>query len=304
VVVDEQHKFGVHQRASLRRLGPDSHYLVMTATPIPRTVALSVFGDLDVTVLRGLPPGRQPVRTRRMTEERREQVYENLRQGLRAGRQAYVVCPLVEDSPASEEVKAATATFDELRSGPFRDFRLGLLHGRLSEEQKATVMDEFRAGKLDLLVCTTVVEVGVDVPNATILVVEHAERFGLAQLHQLRGRVSRGTVAGECILFAQPATEESEKRLQTVTRSSDGFALAEADLRLRGTGALFGARQHGAGDLRFGSLVCDAELLGVARKDAFALVAADAALARPEHAALRAAVERRYGATLELSEVG
>jgi ATP-dependent DNA helicase RecG len=304
VVVDEQHKFGVHQRASVRRLGPDSHYLVMTATPIPRTVALSVFGDLDATVLRGLPPGRQPVRTRRVTEERREQVFEDLRQGLRAGRQAYVVCPLVEDSPASEEVKAATATFDQLRSGPFRDFRLGLLHGRLSEEQKAAVMDEFRAGKLDLVVCTTVVEVGVDVPNATLLVVEDAERFGLAQLHQLRGRVSRGTVAGECILFAQPATEESEKRLQTVTRSSDGFALAEADLRLRGTGAIFGARQHGAGDLRFGSLVSDAELLGVARNDAFALVAADAGLARPEHAALREAVERRYGATLELSEVG
>ena len=304
VVVDEQHKFGVHQRASVRRLGPDSHYLVMTATPIPRTVALSVFGDLDVTVLRGLPPGRQPVRTRRVSDERREQVYEHLRREMRTGRQAYVVCPLVEGSPANEETKAATATFDGLRDGPFRDFRLGLLHGRLSEEQKAAVMDEFRAAQLDVLVCTSVIEVGVDVANATLLVVEHAERFGLAQLHQLRGRISRGPVAGECFLFAQPTTEDGEKRLQTVTRSSDGFALAEADLRLRGTGAIFGARQHGAGDLRFGSLIADAELLTLARKDAFALVAADAALAKPEHAGLRAAVDRRYGATLELSEVG
>jgi ATP-dependent DNA helicase RecG len=304
VVIDEQHKFGVHQRASVRRLGPDPHYLVMTATPIPRTVALSVFGDLDVTVLRGLPPGRQPVRTRRVPADRREQIYEHLRQGLRAGRQGYVICPLVEGSAGNEEVRAATETFEELRSGPFRDFRLALVHGRLSEERKASVMDDFRAGRVDLLVGTTVLEVGVDVPNATLLVVEHAERFGLSQLHQLRGRISRGTVPGECFLFGEPATEEAEKRLQTVTRSSDGFALAEADLRLRGTGEFFGARQHGAGELRFGSLILDAELLGKARKDAFALVAADTGLTRPEHAALRAAVERRYGATLELSEVG
>jgi ATP-dependent DNA helicase RecG len=304
VVIDEQHKFGVHQRANVRRLGLDPHYLVMTATPIPRTVALSVFGDLDVTVVRGQPPGRQPVRTRLVPAARREQIYEHLRLGLRAGRQGFVVCPLVEGSAEAEEGASAMATFEELRTGPFRDFRVGLLHGRLGEGEKAAVMDEFRAGRLDLLVCTTVVEVGVDVPNATLLVVEDAERFGLSQLHQLRGRVSRGKVAGECFLFAEPTTEEAEERLRIVARTSDGFALAEADLRLRGIGEFFGARQHGAGGLRFGSLIADAELLGKARKDAFSIVAADAALTRPAHAGLRAAVERRYGATLELSEIG
>jgi ATP-dependent DNA helicase RecG len=304
VVIDEQHKFGVHQRASVRRLGPDPHYLVMTATPIPRTVALSVFGDLDVTVLKGLPPGRQPVRTRRVNAKDRERIYGQLRDGLRAGRQGFVVCPLVEGSAESEDGTAATATFQELRCGPFRDFRLGLLHGRLGEADKTAVMEDFRAGRVDLLVCTSVVEVGVDVPNATLLVIEHAERFGLSQLHQLRGRVSRGGVAGECFLFAEPTTEEGEQRLRTLTRTADGFTLAEADLKLRGVGELFGSRQHGAGELRFGSLIGDAELLRKARKDAFALVAADAGLREPGHAALRAAVERRYGATLELSEIG
>jgi ATP-dependent DNA helicase RecG len=304
VVIDEQHKFGVHQRASVRRLGTDPHYLVMTATPIPRTVALSVFGDLDVTVLRGLPPGRQKVRTRRVVPAQREQVYEQLRTGLRAGRQGFVVCPLVDGSPGDEGGTAATATFEEMRTGPFRDFRVGLLHGRLGEEEKAAVMDNFREGRVDLLVCTSVVEVGIDVPNATLLVIEQAERFGLSQLHQLRGRITRGTVAGECFLFGESTTDEGEERLRTVARSADGFALAEADLRQRGTGEFFGARQHGAGSLRFGSLIADAELLGKARKDAFGLVATDAALSKPEHAALRAAVERRYGATLELSEIG
>jgi ATP-dependent DNA helicase RecG len=304
VVIDEQHKFGVHQRANVRRLGPDPHYLVMTATPIPRTVALSVFGDLDVTVLKGLPPGRQPVRTRRVNAKDRERVHDHLRDALRAGRQGFVVCPLVEESAESEDGTAATETFEELRSGPFRDFRLGLLHGRLGEADRTSAMEAFRAGRVDLLVCTSVVEVGIDVPNATLLVIEHAERFGLSQLHQLRGRVSRGNVAGECFLFAEPTTEEGEQRLRTLTRTADGFALAEADLKLRGVGELFGARQHGAGELRFGSLIGDAELLRKARKDAFALVAADAGLRSPEHAALRAAVERRYGATLALSEIG
>jgi ATP-dependent DNA helicase RecG len=303
VVIDEQHKFGVHQRARVRRLGADPHYLVMTATPIPRTVALTVFGDLDVTQIRELPPGRQPVRTRRASEDQRGRVYERIRQGLREGRQAYVVCPLVDES-AALDVRSATQTHAELSAGPFRDFRVGLLHGRQDEAEKAAVMARFRAGGLDLLVCTAVVEVGVDVPNATLLVVEHAERFGLSQLHQLRGRVSRGPVAGECFLFSQPANEESRQRLQTFVRVRDGFRLAEEDLRLRGLGELFGARQHGAGELRLGSLVDDAELLGLARRDAIALVAADAGLASPEHAALRAAVSRRYGKTLELAEVG
>ncbi|MGH7174505.1 MAG: ATP-dependent DNA helicase RecG, partial [Gemmataceae bacterium] len=195
VVIDEQHKFGVHQRARFRRLGVDPHYLVMTATPIPRTVALTVFGDLDVSIIRQLPPGRQPVATRWESAGQRERVYTRLREGLKQGRQGYIVCPLVEES-ANLDVKAAIQTHEELRDGPFRDFRVGLLHGRQDEEMKAVVMENFRKHELDLLVCTSVIEVGVDVPNATLLVIEHAERFGLSQLHQLRGRISRGAVAG------------------------------------------------------------------------------------------------------------
>ena len=303
VVIDEQHKFGVHQRARFRRLGVDPHYLVMTATPIPRTVALTVFGDLDVSLIRQLPPGRQPVVTRWEPEGQRERVYQRLREGMKQGHQGYLVCPLVEES-AMLDVKAAIQTHAELREGPFRDFRIGLLHGRQDEETKAKAMDEFRKRELDLLVCTSVIEVGVDVPNATLLVIEHAERFGLSQLHQLRGRVSRGSVAGQCYLFADPAGDEGRQRLRAFLRTTDGFALAEEDMRLRGVGEFFGTRQHGLGELRVGNLVSDADLLGAARTDAFALAANDPGLLRPEHALLRAAVLERYGMTLDLAEIG
>jgi ATP-dependent DNA helicase RecG len=303
VVIDEQHRFGVNQRAKLRRLGADPHYLVMTDTPIPRTVALTVFGDLDVSLIRQLPPGRQPVRTRLVAEAGREGVYDRVREGLRQGRQAFVVCPLVEES-AALDVTAATGAYEELRAGPFRDFRVGLLHGRMDEEARANVMGRFRAGEVDLLVSTSVVEVGIDVPNATLLVVEHAERFGLSQLHQLRGRVSRGTVGGECFLFAQPANDEARERLRLVARVSDGFRLAEEDARLRGVGEFFGTRQHGVGELSYAELVSNSELLRSARRDAFELVAADPGLSRPEYTGLRRAVLDRYGDTLELVEVG
>jgi ATP-dependent DNA helicase RecG len=303
VVIDEQHKFGVHQRARFRRLGVDPHYLVMTATPIPRTVALTVFGDLDVSIIRQLPPGRQPVATRWEPAGQRQRVYARLCEGMTQGRQAYLVCPLVEES-AALDVKAATQTHAELQAGPFRDFRVGLLHGRQDEETKAAVMESFRKHVLDLLVCTSVIEVGVDVPNATLMVIEHAERFGLSQLHQLRGRVSRGPTAGQCYLFAETPGEEGRQRLRAFLRTTDGFALAEEDMRLRGTGEFFGTRQHGMGELRVGNLVRDGDLLGLARKDAFALVAADPGLRRSEHALLRAAVLERYGRTLDLAEIG
>jgi ATP-dependent DNA helicase RecG len=303
VVIDEQHKFGVHQRARFRKLGVDPHYLVMTATPIPRTVALTVFGDLDVSVIHELPPGRQPVVTRWVTETRREWVYKKLREGLAQGRQAYVICPLVEESDVLD-VRAATQTHAELQAGPFHDVRVGLLHGRQDEDEKAAIMERFRAGEIQMLVSTSVVEVGVDVPNATLLVVEHAERFGLSQLHQLRGRVSRGTVAGQCYLFAEPTTDEGRERLRILARTIDGFVLAEEDARLRGVGEFFGTRQHGEGELRFGSLIADADLLSQARKDAIALVAADAGLRRPEYALLRETVLRRYGKTLDLAGIG
>lgn len=303
VVVDEQHKFGVNQRARVRRLGVDPHYLVMTATPIPRTVALTVFGDLDVSTIRQLPPGRQPVMTRCLPAKRRDWVYDRLREGLRQGRQAYVVCPLVTASEKLD-MRAAEQTYAELRDGPLREFRIGLLHGQLDEQAKEAVMEQFRTGALDVLVSTTIVEVGVDVPNATLLVVEHAERFGLSQLHQLRGRVSRGVVAGQCYLFAEPANDEAKERLRLLTRISDGFALAEHDARLRGVGEFFGTRQHGLGEFRFGDLTADYDILKLAREDALALVTADAGLRRPEHELLRRAVFEKYGQTLELAEVG
>jgi ATP-dependent DNA helicase RecG len=275
----------------------------MTATPIPRTVALTVFGDLDVTVMKEMPPGRQPVVTRWKAEAQRQAVYEKLREELRRGRQAYVVCPLVEESEALD-LKAAGQVHAELSAGPLRDFRVGLLHGRMAEADKDEVMQRFRARDLDILVSTVVIEVGVDVPNATFLIVEHAERFGLSQLHQLRGRVSRGTVAGQCYLFAGSVTEEARERLRALARTTDGFALAEMDARQRGPGEFFGTRQHGLGELHVGDLLADRDVLRDARRDAFALVAEDAGLRRPEHALLRRAVWDRYGKTLELAEVG
>lgn len=303
VIIDEQHKFGVSQRAQVRKLGVDPHYLVMTATPIPRTVALTIFGDLDTSTIKQLPPGRQPVATRWMTESQRERVYQRLGEALRQGRQAFFVCPLVEESETLD-VKAAEQMYAELTGGPFHDFRVGLLHGRLDDEAKDRVMEQFRKRELDLLVTTLVIEVGVDVPNATFLVVEHAERFGLSQLHQLRGRVSRGNIAGECYLFSGQTTSESQQRLRVFCRTTDGFALAEQDARMRGLGEFFGTRQHGLGDLRVADLLSDREILEAARTDALELVAADAALTQPEHALLRQAVVERYGQTLDLSRIG
>jgi ATP-dependent DNA helicase RecG len=270
----------------------------MTATPIPRTVALTVFGDLDVTLVRQLPPGRQPVTTRWLREEDRGGLYEAMGEALRKGAQGYVVCPVVEEA---ENVRSAEAMFKELSAGPFRERRLGLLHGRMDEGAKGDVMRRFRERDIDLLVCTTVVEVGVDVPNATWLVVEHAERFGLSQLHQLRGRVSRGPTGGHCYLFGEPATDEGKQRLRVLMQTTDGFALAEEDARLRGAGDVFSPRQHGTGELW---LLAQArmDLLERAHHDARDLVAADPGLG--DHAALREAVLGRYGATLELAGVG
>jgi ATP-dependent DNA helicase RecG len=303
VVIDEQHKFGVHQRARVRRQGIDPHYLVMTATPIPRTVALAVFGDLDTSTIRELPPGRQRVRTRWVPGHERDVVYRKVREALTQGRQVFLVCPLAAESDTLA-LKAAVATHAELQDGAFREFRVGLLHGSMEEQAKDEVMERFRRRDIDLLVGTTVLEVGVDVPNATVIVIEDAERFGLSQLHQLRGRVSRGDLAGECYLFAEPVTAEAQERIRLFTRVADGFALADHDLRLRGPGEFFGPRQHGLGELRFGDLVADKDLLQLARSDAIDLVATDPALRLAEHNLLRQTVLERYGKTLELAEVG
>jgi len=281
VVIDEQHRFGVEQRAALREKGagevlPD--VLVMTATPIPRTAAITVYGDLDVSVLDELPPGRTPVTTVWPTGPDAEEVaWAKVREEVAAGRQAYVVCPLVEESEKLE-VASAEETYERLAAGPLRDLRLGILHGRVPPAEKQATMDRFRDRDLDVLVATTVIEVGVDVPNATVMVVLDADRFGIAQLHQLRGRVGRGAAASWCYLLARPDVVESP-RLEALVRTTDGFELAEVDLELRGEGTLFGVQQKGRNDLKLASLRRDREWVEVARAEAFAIVDADPHLA-------------------------
>jgi ATP-dependent DNA helicase RecG len=296
VVVDEQHRFGVAQRVRLdAKAGADPqlapHVLHMTATPIPRTLALLGYGDLDVTELRELPKGRRPVHTHVASGEReRERAYERIREELRAGRQAFVVCPLVAESEALQ-ARAATAEYERLRGGEFADFRVALLHGQMKSAEKAAAMRAFAAGEADVLVATTVIEVGVDVPNATVMLVEDAERYGISQLHQLRGRVGRGEHASLCLLFGP---KESE-RLAALAQHADGFRLAEIDLRLRGEGELTGTRQSGLPGFRWALLPEDAELLERARAAARDIVDADPSLDEPEHALLLAALRRAHG---------
>ena len=294
VVVDEQHRFGVAQRAALDRKGraeQSPHVLHMTATPIPRTLALSHYGDLDVTVLRELPRGRQPISTFVCASDaERERAYERIREELRAGRQAFVVCPLVEESEVLQ-AKAATAEFERLRTGPFADYRVVLLHGQMRPAAKAEAMGAFAAGAADVLVATSVIEVGIDVPNATVMVVEDADRYGISQLHQLRGRIGRGEHASLCLLFGR----RDSARLQALARERDGFALAEIDLQLRGEGELVGTRQSGLVAYRFAELPRDAELLERASLAARAVFDADPDLEAAEHALLAEALLARYG---------
>jgi ATP-dependent DNA helicase RecG len=285
VVIDEQHRFGVEQRAALRGKGDDPDVLVMTATPIPRTAAMTVYGDLDVTVLDELPPGRSPVETRWLRGPMEEaEAHRRVADEAAAGRQAYVVCPLVEDS---EKIQARSATEEHARLAAevWPDLRLGLLHGQMPAREKEAVMSAFRARQLDVLVATTVVEVGVDVPNATVMLVEDADRFGMAQLHQLRGRVGRGSDRSWCYLLGEATTPGSEERLGALERSTDGFELAEVDLDIRGEGTVLGTRQKGRSDLKLASLRRDREWVARAREVAFAIVDADPTLA--DHAVLR-----------------
>jgi ATP-dependent DNA helicase RecG len=268
VIIDEQHRFGVIQRASLREKGTSPDVLVMTATPIPRTLALTTFGDLDVSTIRGLPPGRTPIRTLAKSETRREEIYALVRSNVEEGRQAYVIYPLVEDSE-KVDLRAATAMAEHLQAEVFPEFRVALLHGRLKPEEKDRVMSAFARGDVHVLVATTVVEVGVDVPNATVMVVEHAERFGLSQLHQLRGRVGRGAGASTCVLVSPPRLGETGKaRIDALVASTDGFEIAERDLELRGPGDFFGTRQSGLPSLRVGDLLRDRRLMEAARVEA------------------------------------
>ncbi|MHB8863580.1 MAG: ATP-dependent DNA helicase RecG [Pirellulaceae bacterium] len=304
VVIDEQHKFGVRQRAALKSTGVDPHYLVMTATPIPRTVAMSLFGDLDVSTLRQSPPGRQPVYTYLAQADQRQQWWEFVCGKLREGRQAYVITPRVEESTAPEQA-SVEEVYERLANGPLEAFRVDMIHGRLSSAEKSRTMEAFRRGETQVLVATSVIEVGVDVPNATLMTIEGGECFGLAQLHQLRGRVRRGTFPGYVSVFAQRTSQDARERLEAFVRTTDGFELAELDFSLRGPGDLFGISQHGMPPLRVADLQRDQAILQEARHDAQELIfGPDALFFRPEFAELRARVVRRYGESLDLGDVG
>jgi len=280
VVIDEQHRFGVEQRSALRQKGINPHVLVMTATPIPRTLALTLYGDLDLSVIEELPPGRQVIKTKWLRPDQRESAYHFLRQQIQNGRQAFVICPLVEESEAIQ-AKAAVAEYEQLTE-VFPDLRLGLLHGRMSSEEKDKVMQRFNARDLDILVSTPVVEVGIDVPNATVMLIESADRFGLSQLHQFRGRVGRGLEQSYCMLMAESPSEIGKQRLDLIEKIHNGFILAEEDLKLRGPGEFFGTRQSGLPDLKMARL-SDVALLELARDEASKLFHADPNLEQSEN---------------------
>jgi ATP-dependent DNA helicase RecG len=302
VVIDEQHRFGVRQRMQLADHADAPDVLVMSATPIPRSLALTLYGDLDMSVLDERPPGRQPVRTGIREESARPKLWEFVREHVAAGRQAYIVYPLIEESEKID-LKAATAEYDRLTAEVFADLRVGLMHGQLPPEQKDAVMQAFVSGEIDILVSTTVIEVGIDVANATVMVVEHAERFGLSQLHQLRGRIGRGAEQSWCILIAGGGAEARE-RLAVLARTDDGFEIARADLRLRGMGDLFGSKQHGVPDFRFFDPFQHEALLAAARNEAWAVIHDDPELERPEHRRYRDELVERYGDRARLYEVG
>lgn len=365
VVIDEQHKFGVRQRAVLKQAGQSPHYLVMTATPIPRSLTMTLFGDLDVSTLRDTPPGRQKINTYLANDDQRAKWWDFFRKKLREGRQAYIITPLVEESstekpsdepdteennspgiegvggadteknggadipvcpehpypappypedpdnpywldlpPSPRSVASLEETYEALANGELEAFRLGLIHGRMTPAEKDAVMDRFRSGDIQVLISTSVVEVGVDVPNATLMTIESGHRFGLAQLHQLRGRISRGKYPGFCCVFGDPQTDDARERLKAFVSSTDGFELAEVDFKIRGPGDIFGTRQHGLPPLRVADLLRDRDILEEARRDAHTLVTADPSLASDPHARLRRMMLIRYGKALDLGDVG
>jgi len=303
-IIDEQHKFGVVQRGLLKKKGENPDVLVMTATPIPRTLAMTIYGDLDVSVIDEMPPGRMPVETKVFPEPARERVYRIVEEEVRKGRQAFIVYPLVEESEKLD-LKDATRMAEHLQKDVFPDFQISLLHGRMKSDEKEAIMMEYKEGKIQILVATTVIEVGIDIPNASVMVVEHAERFGLSQLHQLRGRIGRGRYPSKCILLAQyRSSEEARVRLHAMERTNDGFQIAEEDLALRGPGEFFGVRQSGLPDFRVAHLVRDTPILIEARKEAFRLIQEDPELVHPSHSFLKDMLRRRWKGRLELASIG
>ena len=292
-VVDEQHRFGVRQRGMLAEKAANPHLLVMSATPIPRTLGLLIYGDLDISILDELPPGRKPVKTRCITGKKRRDLYGFLDREIGAGRQVYIVCPAIEDTPDGG-LNAVKSYYEDIAKALLPDRRVGLMHGKLKPKEKAAVMDDFKAGRLDALVSTTVIEVGVDVPNATVMVIENAERYGLSALHQLRGRVGRGAAESWCFLVSDNTAESVQKRLKFLCSTSDGFAVAQFDLETRGPGDFFGSRQHGLPTLQIADLMNDTRTLHAAQAEAAALLAADPLLEAPEHSLLAAQVEQMF----------
>jgi ATP-dependent DNA helicase RecG len=303
VVADEQHKLGVKQRATLKGKGLAPHYLVMTATPIPRTLALSYFADFDVSTIDELPPGRQPIVTTWLRQSQGQEAYGFVRQQVKEGRQAYVVLAQIEDNGV-DDTKSLRAHFEKLSKGPLHGVRLGMLHGQMKTEEKQAVMSEFRAGKIDVLVATTVIEVGVDVANASVMVIEDADRFGLSQLHQIRGRVGRGTAESFCLLIADAVNEEAKTRLQAMTGTNDGFEIAEIDLKIRGPGDFFGTRQHGLPQFKLADITQELDFLHQAKEDALEILGNDPNLERGEHQALRRKLIEQFGKTMFLAQVG
>lgn len=292
-VVDEQHRFGVRQRGLLAEKAANPHLLVMSATPIPRTLGLLMYGDLDISILDELPPGRKPVKTRCITGKKRADLYGFLDREIGSGRQAYIVCPAIEDAGGGG-LNAVKSYYEDIAKAYLPDRRVGLMHGKLKPKEKAEVMDDFKSGRLDALVSTTVIEVGVDVPNATVMVIENAERYGLSALHQLRGRVGRGAAESWCFLVSDNASESVQKRLKFLCSTSDGFAVAQYDLETRGPGDFFGSRQHGLPTLQIADLMNDTRTLHAAQSEAVALLAEDPLLERPEHALLARQVEQMF----------
>ena len=303
-ITDEQHRFGVMQRAELKRKGANPDVLVMTATPIPRTLALTVYGDLNVSIIDEMPPGRQKIDTRWVPEGKRQDIYQFIEKQIAQGRQAYLVYPLVEESEKLEDLKAATEMAEHFQNDVFPHLKVGLIHGRMRAEEKQEIMERFKNNEINILVSTTVIEVGIDVPNASLMLIEHAERFGLAQLHQLRGRVGRSHHKSYCLLIANPTTDDAVRRMKAMTRTNDGFEIAEEDLAIRGPGEFFGTRQAGMPDLKVASLIRDAKLLEVAREEAFRIAADDPALLKPEHQMLKRILREKWRENLEMVSIG
>jgi ATP-dependent DNA helicase RecG len=301
-VIDEQHRFGVLQREAISKKGVYPHVLVMTATPIPRSLAMTLYGDMDVSVIDEMPPGRQAIQTKRYYESQRDKSYAFLKKEVKKGRQAYVVCPLIEESETMD-LKTVLEVYEDLQKR-FPDVTVALIHGKLKKEERQRIMADFKAGKADILVATTVIEVGIDVPNATVMLIEHSERFGLAQLHQLRGRVGRGQHNSFCLLVAYlPLTDDGKLRVKAMMDTCDGFKIAEQDLQIRGPGDFLGTRQSGMPSLRFANIIRDIQIIETTRKEAFALIDRDPKLNDPEHHNLKHAFQEYLGDRLDFMDI-